>query len=657
MLHITLRQKARQFGKLVRQSAVQRCIGQPKRPALVQEGELGITFLGHAGFLVQIGGKNIVIDPNFARWLFVLKRLRRPGVLIHDLPPIDYVLVTHAHFDHLNRPSLRAIARRTRRLTGQRPTIIVPPHVSDLVRGLGYGRVIELQWWQEHSEAGLRITATPANHWGARMIHDSHRGFGGYVLKTDRHSVYHAGDTAYFEGFRAIGQRLAPEIALLPIGAYDPPSFRNVHSSPEDAVQGFLDLGARILIPMHYGTFKLSHEPIEEPVQRLRAAAAATQLQDSMRILGEGATAHFAYRQQDSGHSHPFHQQLSFTSESESMNVLVPGGAGYIGSVVTAELLKAGHQVTVFDNLSKGKRQAVSARADLVVGDIADRAALSRVFRSKRFDAVMNFAAFIEAGESMKAPEQFFRNNTANALTLLETMLEHGVRKFVFSSTAALFGDPERTPIQENDGLEPTNAYGESMLLVELMLAWFHRIHGFRYASLRYFNAAGATESLGEAHEPESHLIPLVLQVAMGKCDKIQIFGTDYPTPDGTCIRDYIHVVDLADAHVLALHALGQHSRLIYNLGNGRGFSVREVIEAARRVTGHPIPAVESPRRPGDPAILVAGSEKIMRELGWKPRYAELETIIRSAWEWHRKNPDGYQEQVAEATTSTPLAF
>jgi len=259
----------------------------------------------------------------------------------------------------------------------------------------------------------------------------------------------------------------------------------------------------------------------------------------------------------------------------------------------------------------------------------------------------MHFAALIEAGESMKAPEEFFRNNTANALTLLEAMLAAGVKRFVFSSTAALFGNPDRTPIEEDDPVHPTNAYGESKLLVERMLAWFHQIHGLRYASLRYFNAAGASRpDQGEAHQPETHLIPRILEVALGRAQHVDIFGVDYPTPDGTCVRDYIHVSDLARAHLLALHALEDaaenSSPLIYNLGNGHGFSVRQVVEVARKATGHPIPAIESPRRAGDPAVLIASSEKIRRDLGWQPKYLDLETIVESAWQWHSTHPDGY---------------
>jgi UDP-glucose 4-epimerase len=325
------------------------------------------------------------------------------------------------------------------------------------------------------------------------------------------------------------------------------------------------------------------------------------------------------------------------------MRVLVTGGAGYIGSVVVEQLLSSGHQVTVIDNLSRGHRQAVPKGAELTVGELADRETLARLFRSHGIEAVMHFAAFIEAGESMKFPETFFRNNTANALAVLEAMFAAGVKRFVFSSTAALFGNPVRTPILEDDALQPTNAYGESKLLVERMLEWFQRIHGLRYASLRYFNVAGASApDRGEAHQPESHLIPRLINVALGKQKHSEIFGTDYPTPDGTCVRDYIHVSDLAAAHLLALEALGGGGRLIYNLGNGQGFSVREVIEGVRRVTGHAVPVVESPRREGDPAVLIASSEKIRRELGWKPKYPELEAILKSAWQWHKNFPNGY---------------
>lgn len=329
------------------------------------------------------------------------------------------------------------------------------------------------------------------------------------------------------------------------------------------------------------------------------------------------------------------------------MKILVTGGAGYIGSTVAALLRAKGHEAVVFDNLGHSRRDRVARGTVFVEGEVADRACLENLFTTARdggrpFEAVMHFAALIEAGESMLHPEQFFRNNTAATLSLLEAMLAAGPRKLVFSSTAAVYGDPERTPITEDARLLPTNAYGESKLLVEQMLAWLNRIHGLRYASLRYFNVAGAPEGpdgvmQGEAHEPETHLIPLILDVALGRRPSIRIYGDDYPTPDGTCIRDYIHVSDLADAHLLALKALDEHDRLIYNLGNGQGFSVREVIEAARRVTGHPIPAEVHPRRPGDPAVLVASSERAARELGWKPRYADLDGIVRTAWEWHRK--------------------
>jgi UDP-glucose 4-epimerase len=301
--------------------------------------------------------------------------------------------------------------------------------------------------------------------------------------------------------------------------------------------------------------------------------------------------------------------------------------------------------------LSRGRRELIPQGVEFVKGELGDRAALENLFidakdQGQAFDGVLHFAALIETGESMVRPEAFFRNNTASTLALLEAMLAHGPRRLVFSSTAAVYGEPEAVPIQEDARLLPTNAYGESKLLVEHMLGWLNRIHGLRYASLRYFNVAGAPEgpdgvTRGEAHEPESHLIPLILDVALGRRPSIRIYGADYPTPDGTCIRDFIHVSDLADAHLLALDALGTaeetSGRLIFNLGNGQGFSVREVIESARRVTGHPIPAEVYPRRPGDPAVLVASSEKVIRELGWKPKYTQLDEIVRTAWIWHQK--------------------
>jgi len=319
------------------------------------------------------------------------------------------------------------------------------------------------------------------------------------------------------------------------------------------------------------------------------------------------------------------------------MRILVTGGAGYIGGTVARLLLAGGDGVTVYDNLSHSKRAAVAPGAEFVEGDVADRALLEKTLRAGRFDGVMHFAALIEAGESMQKPEIYFRNNTAGTLTLLEAMLATGQDRLVFSSTAACYGEPETTPIAEDAKLAPTNAYGESKLMVEEMLRWFNRIHGLRYASLRYFNVAGAMEGYGEAHEPESHLIPLVLDVALGRKKSIQVFGEDYPTRDGTCIRDYIHVRDLADAHLLALAALKTQSRLIYNLGNGQGFTVREVIESARRVTGKAIAVEARARRAGDPAVLVASSEKIQRELGWKPKFADLDKIVASAWEWQQR--------------------
>lgn len=323
------------------------------------------------------------------------------------------------------------------------------------------------------------------------------------------------------------------------------------------------------------------------------------------------------------------------------MRVLVTGGAGYIGSVTVASLLGAGHDVVVVDNLSSGHRDAVPDAADFVEADITDQDAVTAVLDSG-VDACVHFAALIEAGESMRRPEAFFRVNTAGTLQLLETLTRRDVGRFVLSSTAAVYGEPERTPIAEDDTTTPTNAYGESKLLVERALAWLHRIHGLRFAALRYFNAAGATAEHGERHDPETHLVPVILQVPAGRRDTISVFGTDYDTRDGTAIRDYIHVSDLATAHVLALEALDTHPRLVCNLGNGAGFSVREVIDAARRVTGHPIPAVDEPRRPGDPAVLVASSQRAASLLGWRPQRPELDDIVASAWTWQQSRREAH---------------
>jgi L-ascorbate metabolism protein UlaG (beta-lactamase superfamily) len=293
MLGITIRRKARQFGTLVRRSALTPRTGVARKPVLARRGELGVTFIGHSSFFLQIGGRNILVDPNFARWIFVLKRLRRPGLKLRELPAIDAVLVSHAHFDHLHRPSLRAIAWLTRRKTGKRPAIIVPRHVRDLVSDLGYGRIIELDWWQSFQLGNVEVTHVPSRHWGARIVRDVHRGYGGYVVRSGAQSIYHAGDTAYFDGFREIGERLKPQVALLPIGAYHPDSFRRVHTSPEDAVQGFLDVGARWMVPMHYGTFRLSYEPVDEPVERLKADAKRRGIERQICVLEEGVTKFF----------------------------------------------------------------------------------------------------------------------------------------------------------------------------------------------------------------------------------------------------------------------------------------------------------------------------------------------------------------------------
>lgn len=325
------------------------------------------------------------------------------------------------------------------------------------------------------------------------------------------------------------------------------------------------------------------------------------------------------------------------------MHILVTGGAGYIGGVVAEQLLAAGHRVTVFDSLVKGYRAAVPAGATFIQGDIRDRAALDAAMTAGPFDGLMHFAAFIEAGESMRDPGRYFENNVAGSLNLIEAATAHGIARIVFSSTAAVYAGKD-APLTEADPLGPANAYGASKLMVEQILDWYARLKGVRYAALRYFNACGALPGRGEAHRPETHLIPLVLQVALGQRRHVEIFGTDYPTPDGTCIRDYIHVADLGEAHLLAFEALVRHPRIVCNLGNGAGYSVRQVIEVARRVTGHPLPAIERPRRPGDAPILVADSAHARELLGWRPRIPDLEAIIASAWEWHRSHPHGYAD-------------
>jgi UDP-glucose 4-epimerase len=324
------------------------------------------------------------------------------------------------------------------------------------------------------------------------------------------------------------------------------------------------------------------------------------------------------------------------------MHVLVTGGAGYIGSAVVEELVRQGDRVTVLDNLSQGHRAAVHPAAEFVQTDLADRQVLEDLFGRRDFDAVMHFASFTLVGESMNEPLKYVGDNVVNGLNLFRAMVDHGVGRFILSSTANLFDQPERMPIDEAERIVPGSPYGESKFILERVLHWLDRVHDLRYAALRYFNAAGATEERGEDHAPETHLIPLVLQVALGQRERIEVYGSDYPTRDGTCVRDYIHVLDLAQAHILALRALDGRSRT-YNLGNGQGYTVREVIETARALTGRPIPAVDGPRRPGDPPELVASSDKIRRELNWQPRYPDLHGIVQSAWEWHRTHPHGYE--------------
>jgi UDP-glucose 4-epimerase len=324
------------------------------------------------------------------------------------------------------------------------------------------------------------------------------------------------------------------------------------------------------------------------------------------------------------------------------MHILVTGGAGYIGSVVVEELIRQGDQVTVFDNLSQGHRGAVHPQAEFVQGDLRSREVLDGLFAGHEFEAVMHFASYTLVGESMHDPLKYVGDNVVNGLNLFGTMVDHGVRRFILSSTANLFDQPERIPITEVERIVAGSPYGESKFILERILYWLDRIYGLRFAALRYFNAAGATAARGEDHAPETHLIPLVLQVALGQRDHVEVYGTDYPTRDGTCVRDYVHVLDLAQAHILALRALDSGSRT-YNLGNGQGYTVREVIETARAVTDHPIPTVDGPRRPGDPPELVAGSDKIRRELGWQPCFPNLRDIVQSAWDWHRAHPHGYE--------------
>lgn len=327
------------------------------------------------------------------------------------------------------------------------------------------------------------------------------------------------------------------------------------------------------------------------------------------------------------------------------MNVLVTGGAGYIGSHTVKELLAAGHQVVTLDNLSKGHRAAVSG-GEFVCGDLQDPELLQTVLRDYEITAVVHFAADSLVGESMEKPARYFNNNIVNGLNLLNAMVRQGVRQIVFSSTAAVYGEPAEMPITEDFPKAPTNNYGLTKLMFEQILATYEKAYGLKSIALRYFNAAGADRSgeIGEHHNPETHLIPLVLQAALGIRDKITVFGTDYPTPDGTCVRDYIHVTDLAQAHILALEALAGGERGgAYNLGNGKGFSVREVLDVAREVSGCSIPAAEGERRPGDPAVLVAGSERAVRELGWRPQYHDLRTIVETAWNWHRRHPEGFK--------------
>jgi len=323
------------------------------------------------------------------------------------------------------------------------------------------------------------------------------------------------------------------------------------------------------------------------------------------------------------------------------MNVFVTGGAGYIGSVCVEELINAGNKVTVYDNLTEGHRSAVDKRSAFVQGDLSDEARLAQALQEAKAETVLHFAANALVSESMANPGKYFRNNVASGLRLLEAALAARVNKFVFSSTCAVYGVPDRVPMTEDLPLHPVNPYGESKLMFEKMLQWYQRIHGLEFVALRYFNAAGASERFGEHHRLETHLIPNILKVALGQKSHCEIYGADYPTPDGTCVRDYVHIVDLAQAHLLAMEPGKQG---FYNLGNGEGYSVREVIRTCEKVADKPVKVIERPRRDGDPPRLVASANKAMTELGWKPKYPKLEAIVESAWRWHHKHPNGYPD-------------
>ncbi len=323
------------------------------------------------------------------------------------------------------------------------------------------------------------------------------------------------------------------------------------------------------------------------------------------------------------------------------MKILVTGGAGYIGSACTEYLLDKGYKVTVFDSLVTGHRDAVDKRAEFVKGDLADRELIISVLKNAGFDGIMHFAAYSLVGESMTNPGKYFQNNLGAGINLLDGAVEGKVKSFVFSSTCATYGEPTQIPIPETEKQSPINAYGESKLMFEKALKWYNQIFGIKYAALRYFNAAGATKQFGEDHSPETHLVPLVLKVALGKMKSIKIFGEDYPTPDGTCIRDYIHILDLAQAHELALSAPRSGH---YNLGTGNGYSVKQIIDVSRKVTGHAIPADIVERRPGDPPKLIGCSELAKKELGWKPRFENVEAVIQSAWDWAKNHPEGYKK-------------